>query len=156
MMNSTMIREAIFTGRWAMSPWYWVKLEKVYHYISSVRSTRLGHFLLLPSTSPRCRTGLTHGLVARDHSKFRQGSLNMVTRCYFCGGSTALKTVTAENWWGDELALIKDVPAWVCENCGECFFDASTSEKLEHLRESPPSTQETIEVPVYAFADRNS
>ena len=50
----------------------------------------------------------------------------MVTRCYLCGGRTAKKLVTAENWWGDELALVEHVPAWVCESCGEAYFDAET------------------------------
>ncbi len=30
----------------------------------------------------------------------------MVTRCYLCGGPTERRLVTAENWWGEALALI--------------------------------------------------
>ena len=43
----------------------------------------------------------------------------MVTRCHLCGGETERALVTAENWWGDELALVEGVPADVCQQCGE-------------------------------------
>jgi YgiT-type zinc finger domain-containing protein len=75
----------------------------------------------------------------------------MVTRCYLCGGKTALRLVTAENWWGEKLALVEDVPAWVCEDCGEAYFEAGVCQKLDKLREMPPPARQTIEVPVYAF-----
>lgn len=80
----------------------------------------------------------------------------VVTRCYFCGGKTVLKRVTAENWWGNKLALVQDVPAWVCENCEETYFDAETSRQLDSLRQAPPEPSHTIEIPVYVFSDRHS
>ena len=76
----------------------------------------------------------------------------MVTRCYFCGGKTAERPVTAENWWGDILALIEDVPAWVCQDCGEAYFAAETCRKLDQLRKAPPVAHRTLEVPVYSFS----
>ena len=75
----------------------------------------------------------------------------MVTRCFLCGGKTARSLVTAENWWGEKLALIEGVPAWVCEDCGEQYFDAETSKRLDTLRQVPPSAARTVQVPVYAF-----
>ncbi len=80
----------------------------------------------------------------------------MVTRCYFCGGKTAPKRVTAENWWGENLFLVEDVPAMVCEDCGESYFDADTSLKLDRLREAPPEPWKTLQVPVYAFSEGES
>ena len=77
----------------------------------------------------------------------------MVTRCYLCGGSTAKKRVTAENWWGEELVLVQDVPAWVCETCGEAYFEADVCLELDRLRESPPPTLKTLQVPVYGFSE---
>jgi YgiT-type zinc finger domain-containing protein len=75
----------------------------------------------------------------------------MVTRCYLCGGRTELGRVTAENWWGGDLALVEDVPAWVCEDCGEAYFDAETCRELDRLRQVPPPARRTVEVPVYAY-----
>jgi len=73
----------------------------------------------------------------------------MVTRCYFCGGKTKRGRVRAENWWGDTLAFVENVPAWVCEDCGEPYFEAETC----RLRQAPPPARQTIQVPVYAFSD---
>ncbi len=76
----------------------------------------------------------------------------MVTRCHLCGGATEARNVTAENWWGDELALIENVPAWVCTDCGEPYFDANTCRQLDALRQKPPSARRKVEVPVYEFS----
>lgn len=76
----------------------------------------------------------------------------MVTKCYLCGGKTERRNVTAENWWGDELALVENVPAWVCGDCDEPYFDAATSKQLDQMRQKPPAEQRTMKVPVYTFA----
>jgi hypothetical protein len=49
------------------------------------------------------------------------------------------------------LALVENVPGWVCEECGEAYFDAETCKQLDRLREASPPAQRTIEVPVYLF-----
>ena len=54
------------------------------------------------------RIGLTSGPVDRAEGTKRG---TMVTRCYLCGGKTELRRITAENWWGDQLALVENVPA---------------------------------------------
>ena len=77
----------------------------------------------------------------------------MLTRCYFCGGNIETRRVTAENWWGETLALVENVPALVCRNCGEYYFEAETCKKLDHLRATPPPALKTVQVPVYTFSD---
>lgn len=76
-----------------------------------------------------------------------------LAKCYFCGGEIEHRRVTAENWWGDSLALVEDVPALVCRNCGEQYFEADTCRKLDKLRTTPPRARKTIEVPVYRFSE---
>ena len=76
-----------------------------------------------------------------------------MTRCYLCGGETEHRLVTAENWWGDQLTLVEDVPAWVCEDCGESYFDAEVCKHLDRLRKAPPAARRTLEIPVYAFSN---
>lgn len=78
-----------------------------------------------------------------------------MTRCYLCGGPMAFQQVTAENWWGERLALVENVPAWVCEQCGEQYFDAETCKQLDRLRQAPPSVLRTVQVPVYAFSEES-
>ncbi|MEW6447281.1 MAG: YgiT-type zinc finger protein [Bacillota bacterium] len=47
----------------------------------------------------------------------------------------------------------ENVPAWVCDECGDAYFDTETCRhKLDRLREAPPPVQRTVEVPVYAFS----
>ncbi len=77
----------------------------------------------------------------------------MVTRCFFCGGKTELRRVTAHNWWGDKLALVENVPAWVCVNCGEPYFAAETCKLMDRMRSAPPPARRTMHVPVYTLSD---
>src|SRR5438105_14338762 len=72
----------------------------------------------------RARTALVAGRADQEH---RRGRDLMVTRCYLCGGRTERREVTAENWWGDARALVVHVPAWVCQRCGEVYFDTDRS-----------------------------
>lgn len=77
----------------------------------------------------------------------------MVTRCYFCGGSTALDYVTVENGWGESRALVENVPAQVCQQCGEEYFDAATCRVLDQLRQHPPRAKRIVQLPVYAYQE---
>jgi YgiT-type zinc finger domain-containing protein len=63
----------------------------------------------------------------------------LFSKCYFCGGEIDPRRATAENWWGDSLALVQNVPALVCRNCGEVYFEADVCRKLDKLRAAPPS-----------------
>ena len=75
----------------------------------------------------------------------------MVTQCHLCGGKTESQRVTAENWWGGQLALVENVPAWICSDCGEKYFDADTCKQLDQLRRKPPDAERTLKIPVYSF-----
>jgi len=76
----------------------------------------------------------------------------MLNRCTLCNGKVGKKLVTAENWWGDNLTLIENVPALVCESCGEQYFDAKTTITLDQLRSSRTrKVKRFLNVPVYDF-----
>jgi len=75
----------------------------------------------------------------------------LVSKCFLCGSSTIKKFITAENWWGDQFTLVENVPAWVCENCGEQYFEAQVIEELDRLKDSPSKVEKTILVPVFKF-----
>ncbi len=34
---------------------------------------------------------------------------------------------------GEELVVIKDIPAYVCENCGEAYFTPETSRRIDKI-----------------------
>jgi len=75
----------------------------------------------------------------------------MVTMCFQCGSPTVKKLVTVENWWGDTFTLVENVPAWVCENCGEQYFDAEVIKELDEMKKKPLKAQRVIQVPVYEY-----
>ena len=53
--------------------------------------------------------------------------------CSFCGGEVVEKKVSVDFRWGDDLVIIEDVPAGVCNQCGEKYFTAEVSRKMEKL-----------------------
>jgi YgiT-type zinc finger domain-containing protein len=77
----------------------------------------------------------------------------MVSRCYLCGGKTEHRLITAENWRGEELALVEQVPAWVCQDCGETYFEAETCRQLDRLCQAPTPPWKIVQVPGYTFTE---
>lgn len=51
--------------------------------------------------------------------------------CDLCGGVLKSDSTTLEIWRGEELVVIKDVPADVCQNCGEAYLAAQVSARLD-------------------------
>jgi YgiT-type zinc finger domain-containing protein len=72
-------------------------------------------------------------------------------KCSFCGGAVKEKRVTVDFRWGDDLIIIKDVPAGVCEQCGEKYFTAEVSKVLEKLATSKEKPTSQISVPIMKF-----
>ncbi len=54
-------------------------------------------------------------------------------RCSFCKG----RLVEGETGFvvkaGKELLSIKDVPAYICEECGEAYYTPEVSEKIDKI-----------------------
>ena len=62
------------------------------------------------------------------------GKMNdTVDRCDLCGGELRSGKTTLEIWRGEELLVIKDVPADVCQQCNEAYISAEVSERLDHF-----------------------
>jgi len=54
-------------------------------------------------------------------------------KCYFCGGKLRRTRTTYYSPLG---VIVRGVPAFECEQCGEIYFDADTSRKLDALVKS--------------------
>ena len=54
-------------------------------------------------------------------------------RCSFCNGKLyeGKKEFVAKV--GDEVISIKEVPAYVCENCGEAYYTPKISRKIDKV-----------------------
>ncbi len=88
-----------------------------------------------------------------DGNLSKKKGVNKVQRdyknCYFCGGRVTEKRVTADYRWGEELvAVLRNVPAGVCQACGEQYYKAEIVKEMERLVQSKEDAKETICIPV--------
>ena len=70
-------------------------------------------------------------------------------QCHFCGGKVSEQKVIVDYRWGEELVtVIKNVPAGVCEACGEKYFKAEIVKAMEKTARSRRKPKEVLQVPV--------
>jgi YgiT-type zinc finger domain-containing protein len=78
-----------------------------------------------------------------------------VDKCRFCKGKIEIKKADVDFRWGDKLFIIKDVPVEVCSQCGERYYSAEVSKKLDRLVKENSSKnkkpEKTIEVPIFTW-----
>ncbi len=76
-----------------------------------------------------------------------------MNKCYFCKGKTRIKNIDVDFRWEDKLFVVKNVPVEVCSQCGERYYSAEVSKKLDNLVKkqelSKIRPQQIIEVPVF-------
>ena len=69
--------------------------------------------------------------------------------CHFCGGEVVERRVTMDYRWGDELlAVIRNVPAGVCQACGEQYLKSEVVKELEKAAHAHEAPAEVLQVPV--------
>lgn len=78
-----------------------------------------------------------------------------MSKCYFCGGDTKIKKINVDFRWGDKLLVVQKVPVEICRQCGERYYSAKVSRKMDEivqksLKEEKP--KRVLEVPVFNFA----
>ena len=78
--------------------------------------------------------------------------------CSHCGGTNLQsQTIRSAFWDNDRLVVIEDVPAIVCMNCHEQFYDDTTVVLLDLLRGDgfpPEKALREITVPVFSLRDK--
>lgn len=77
-------------------------------------------------------------------------------KCGLCNAKTYEDMVKMSLWEGERLIVIEDVPARVCEQCAEQFYDDFTVYKIDLLRGRgfPLSgAQRLIQVPVFTLPE---
>jgi len=80
----------------------------------------------------------------------------MVQNCYYCKGHVVQQSTTLDYRWGASLFVIRDVPAGVCQQCGEKYLDSNVYKELEHLAESRNHFKESINVDVLSYAEKTA
>jgi len=77
---------------------------------------------------------------------------NATETCYFCTrGVLEEKRVTVDFRWGDKLTIIENVPAKVCNECGERYYAAKVVRQMEQLAKVGRKEKE-LQVPVVSWA----
>lgn len=67
------------------------------------------------------RSGWSSGGGSRDQNLF------------FCQGTVAEHRTDVDFWWGDDLKIIEQVPAGVCQQCGKKYFEGHVYREMERL-----------------------
>jgi YgiT-type zinc finger domain-containing protein len=67
------------------------------------------------------------------------------------------KKINVERWWQGSLMIIEEVPAHVCEQCGEVYFDAGVALEMERINQAVTVPGERlINVPVRPYVSLES
>jgi YgiT-type zinc finger domain-containing protein len=77
-----------------------------------------------------------------------------VDRCDLCSGELKPGETTLELWRGEQLVVIRDLPADVCQQCQEAYLSAEVSEKLDRFmdRRQLSQAERYLTVPLYSAA----
>ncbi|MBI2906972.1 MAG: type II toxin-antitoxin system MqsA family antitoxin [Chloroflexi bacterium] len=70
-----------------------------------------------------------------------------------CGGKLEDKTVTHPQEYKGKLVILENVPAEVCQQCGEVLFRPEVVEKMQRLVWSEAEPRRTTCLPVYDLAE---
>lgn len=77
--------------------------------------------------------------------------------CTNCGGGTVRRGEVRSAFWHDErLVVVEDIPALLCEACGEQFYDDATVVVLDLLRGEgfqDAKARSQLSVPVFSYRD---
>lgn len=77
-----------------------------------------------------------------------------MNKCYQCGGKLKRENVDIARYWGKELIALNDVPSLICTKCGERYFEAKVSHKIDDKIQDALTRKTSIEkmaVPVLQF-----
>ncbi len=75
--------------------------------------------------------------------------------CYFCkAGVLKDKYVTVDFRWGDKLFIIENVPAKVCNECGERYYFANISRKIDDIAIQQKADR-MVEVPLAKLSEES-
>lgn len=73
-------------------------------------------------------------------------------RCFFCRGTVTAKRIDHLHRWGDDLVLVKGLPAEVCNDCKEVYLPPASLRLLDEIMQTRRPTTEFIQVPVYSVS----
>jgi len=93
----------------------------------------------------------------KRQERTRDGQENLQSqsalRCEYCGCDTNEDVIKAAFWTETGLIVIEDIPAWLCEGCGEQFFDEEITQRIQQVITYPAGkAKRRIRVPIYSLS----
>jgi YgiT-type zinc finger domain-containing protein len=73
--------------------------------------------------------------------------------CYFCKGRVVKKKIEHLHRWGSQVILLQDVPAEVCEQCGEVYFSPKVLDLMDEITLKHTEPKATLIVPIFSLPD---
>ncbi len=70
--------------------------------------------------------------------------------CSYCGGAVKSSKVKVDLWWKEKLYIFEDVPAGICQQCGEKYFTANVAKRMDASIQRN-RWKKLIEVPVTSY-----
>ena len=77
--------------------------------------------------------------------------MKISNQCSFCEGQLENTLVQHTYRWQDKIYIFEDVPAQVCRQCGERYFDARTIEEMERIVLTKTKPTRILQVPVFSL-----
>jgi YgiT-type zinc finger domain-containing protein len=74
-------------------------------------------------------------------------------KCVFCGGETKSKLVTFSYEEENRYFFVENVPAEVCERCGEKTYSPDVTDELLKFAKDMFKPVKRLDVPVFDFAE---
>ena len=90
------------------------------------------------------------GKTIGKHAKKR---FNSMKECYFCKGKVVEQKVKVDFRWGARLKIIENVPAGVCQQCGEKYFQSDVYKTMDKLAASRKKPTARLTVDVFRFTE---
>jgi len=72
-------------------------------------------------------------------------------QCEFCQGEMKHQRVLARFRYKEQTIYIENVPTWVCNRCGERYFDVPIYKRLEAIAQQRGKIQRVISFPLAEF-----
>jgi len=71
--------------------------------------------------------------------------------CEFCDGKVKRRITQARFRFKGETVYVDNVPAWVCDKCGEQYFDAPVYKRLEMIAKHRSHITKTVCFPLAEY-----
>jgi HTH-type transcriptional regulator / antitoxin MqsA len=71
--------------------------------------------------------------------------------CDYCQGTTKTRRVKRHHMHKGRLYIVENVPAEICQECGERYFSATTLDNIDRMLAGKHKVKKTLQVEVVSF-----